>query len=88
VRGVPPDFLEFFSDRHAATHAAFFVPYVKPGMQIPDRGCGPGSITLDFAEIVAPGRAIGIDIGPAQITKRRSCNAGGISEMQSSTSGV
>ena len=26
------DFLDFFSDRHASTQAAFFIDYVKPGM--------------------------------------------------------
>jgi len=66
-----PDFLDFFSDRHAATHAAFFIDHLKPGMTILDCGCGPGSITLDFAELVAPGKAIGVDIGPAQIEKAK-----------------
>ena len=65
------DFLDFFSDRHAATHATFFIDYVKSGMKMLDCGCGPGSITLDFAEIVAPEQAIGIDIEPAQIEKAK-----------------
>jgi ubiquinone/menaquinone biosynthesis C-methylase UbiE len=65
------DFLDFFSDRHAETHAAFFINYVKSGMKILDCGCGPGSISLDFAEIVAPEKAIGIDIEPAHIEKAR-----------------
>ena len=65
------DFLDFFSDRHAETHAAFFINYVKSGMKILDCGCGPGSITLDFAEIVAPEQAIGIDLEPAHIEKAR-----------------
>lgn len=63
------DFLDFFSDRHAETQAAFFINYVKSGMKILDCGCGPGSINLDFAEIVAPEQAIGIDIEPAHIEK-------------------
>lgn len=65
------DFLDFFSDRNAETHAAFFINYVKSGMKILDCGCGPGSITLDFAEIVAPEQAIGIDLEPAHIEKAR-----------------
>ncbi len=40
-------------------------------MEILDCGCGPGSITLDFAELVAPGKALGIDIGPTQIEKAK-----------------
>lgn len=63
------DFLDFFSDRHSCTHAAFFTGYVKPGMSILDCGCGPGSITLDLAELVCPGQVIGLDIGTSQIEK-------------------
>ena len=44
---------------------------MKPGMKILDCGCGPGSITLDFAEIVAPEKVIGIDIEPSHIEKAR-----------------
>jgi SAM-dependent methyltransferase len=32
-----------------------------------DIGCGPGTITLDFADLVAPGHVIGIDVAPAAI---------------------
>ena len=36
-------------------------------MSLLDCGCGPGSITLGLAEIVAPGQVVGIDIGDKQI---------------------
>jgi ubiquinone/menaquinone biosynthesis C-methylase UbiE len=65
------EFLDFFSDRHANTHAAFFLDYVGPGMCILDCGCGPGSITLDLAQLVTPGKAMGIDIESAQIERAR-----------------
>jgi len=38
-------------------------------MSLLDCGCGPGSITADFAEIVAPGEVIGIDIEPLQVER-------------------
>jgi len=38
------------------------VPYLQPGMTLLDAGCGPGSITVDLAEIVAPGKVTGVDI--------------------------
>ena len=41
-------------------------------MHILDVGCGPGSITLDFAALVPRGRAVGIDDGPDVIEKARS----------------
>lgn len=60
----------FMRRRTAATHAAFFAPLLVAGMKILDCGCGPGSITLDFARIVNPGQVIGVDLafeqfGPA-----------------------
>jgi ubiquinone/menaquinone biosynthesis C-methylase UbiE len=33
-------------------------------MSVLDIGCGPGTITLDLAEIVAPGRVVGLDVVP------------------------
>ena len=59
--------LDFFSDRRAATHASFLLPYLEKGMSVLDCGCGPGTITLDLAEIVSPGEVIGIDISSRQV---------------------
>jgi len=39
--------------------------------QLLDVGCGPGSITLDLAGLVAPGQVVGIDIQRAQIDQAR-----------------
>jgi ubiquinone/menaquinone biosynthesis C-methylase UbiE len=63
--------LDFFYDRHASTNAAFFIRYLKPGMKILDCGCGPGSITLDFAELISPGQAVGIDIESKHIERAK-----------------
>ena len=54
--------LDWFRIRSLATAAAFFVPYLKRGMSLLDCGCGPGTITLGFAEALAPGIVTGIDI--------------------------
>jgi SAM-dependent methyltransferase len=67
---------DFFAARQAATHAAFFLPYLRPGMTVLDGGCGPGSITLDLAAVVSPGQVMGIDREPSQLDLARTGAAG------------
>jgi SAM-dependent methyltransferase len=66
-----PAFEAALARRTAAQHAEFFVPHLRPGMQVLDVGCGPGSITLGLAERVAPGRVVGIDLQPSQVEQAR-----------------
>ena len=47
--------------RTAANSAAYLLPYLQRGQSILDIGCGPGTITVDLAATVAPGRTIGVD---------------------------
>lgn len=58
---------QFMANRRAETHAAFFLPYLRPGFNVLDCGCGPGTITAGLALAVAPGRVVGIDLGESQI---------------------
>ena len=62
---------QLFSRRNADREAAFFLPHVKSGISLLDCGCGPGSITIDLAQAVAPGPVIGIDIGEDQLEGAR-----------------
>ncbi|HEX9192810.1 MAG TPA: methyltransferase domain-containing protein [Burkholderiales bacterium] len=59
--GHHPSVVARHARRTAETAAAFFLPFLKPGMRLLDAGCGPGSITSGFAQRVAPGETIGID---------------------------
>jgi len=47
--------------RTAENSAAYLLPYLRQGDRLLDVGCGPGTITADLAERVAPGRVIGVD---------------------------
>jgi tRNA G46 methylase TrmB len=40
-------------------------------MRLIDCGCGPGSITIDLARIVAPGEVVGIDRRQASLSDAR-----------------
>ncbi|MCZ2401858.1 methyltransferase domain-containing protein [Paenarthrobacter sp. Z7-10] len=59
--------------RTAANSAAYLLPYLRHGLDVLDVGAGPGTITADFARLVAPGQVIGLDRAPevvAQASKR------------------
>lgn len=47
--------------RTAENSAAYLLPHLALGSRVLDVGSGPGTITADFAEIVAPGEVVGID---------------------------
>jgi ubiquinone/menaquinone biosynthesis C-methylase UbiE len=57
--------------RRATESAAFFLPFLRTGMRLLDCGCGPGSITLGLADLVAPGQVIGVDLEPRQVEAAR-----------------
>ena len=63
--------IDFFHRRRAVSHAAFVMPYLQPGMTLLDCGCGPGTMTHDFAAIVAPADVVGVDIEPNQLRSTR-----------------
>ena len=69
--GYTPRIVSFMTRRMAETHAAFFLPRLRPGMRLLDCGCGPGSITRGLAAAVAPGEVIGVDLEPSQLDLAR-----------------
>jgi ubiquinone/menaquinone biosynthesis C-methylase UbiE len=67
IPGYSSNATNFMANRSVDSHAAFFKPYLQPGMKLLDCGCGPGTITLGFAKLIAPGTVTGTDIGSSQI---------------------
>lgn len=59
--GVTPELNRDYSTRTANRQAAFVLPYLRPGMDLLDIGCGPGTISLGLAKAVVPGRVSGVD---------------------------
>lgn len=47
--------------RTAENSAAYLLPHLRQGASLLDVGCGPGTITHDLADRVAPGQVIGLD---------------------------
>lgn len=57
--------------RTGENSAAYLLPHLRPGLSVLDVGCGPGTITLDLAQCVAPGRVVGLEPVPAPLETAR-----------------
>lgn len=55
--------------RTIANSAAYLEKHLEAGLSLLDVGCGPGTITVEFAERLAPGRVVGLDASAEVITK-------------------
>ncbi|MEU9859702.1 methyltransferase domain-containing protein [Streptomyces sp. NPDC047971] len=61
--------------RTAANSAAYLIPELRPGLDVLDVGCGPGTITADLAALVAPGRVTAVDAAEDVLDKARATAA-------------
>jgi ubiquinone/menaquinone biosynthesis C-methylase UbiE len=51
--------------------AGFFTPLLRSGMSLLDAGCGPGTITVGLARVIAPGRLVALDASEDEVHKTR-----------------
>ncbi len=58
--------------RTAQNSAAHLLPHLRPGMSLLDVGCGPGTITVDLAALVAPGRVTAVEVTADALALARS----------------
>jgi SAM-dependent methyltransferase len=64
THGHAPAVLRSHQSRTAENSAAYMLPHLRSGQRLLDVGCGPGTITVDLAARVAPGRVTGLDAEP------------------------
>ena len=75
--GYSDIFLQLLRRRSAARSAAHLTALLRPGMDLLDLGCGPGSITLGLAQAVWPGEVTGLDQNQKQVELARRAAADG-----------
>ncbi|KAF3389635.1 hypothetical protein F1880_003942 [Penicillium rolfsii] len=63
--------LKTHSWRTASNSATYLLPHITPTSKILDIGCGPGSITVDFARRANHGHVIGIENVPGPLDQAR-----------------
>ncbi|MGV8884824.1 MAG: methyltransferase domain-containing protein [Microbacteriaceae bacterium] len=61
--------LKSHSWRTVQNSAAYLIPSLEAGLSLLDVGCGPGTITADFATRLAPGMVVGVDAAADAIAK-------------------
>jgi len=71
THGHHPSVLRSHEWRTAENSAGYLLSSLRPGQRLLDVGCGPGTITLDLAERVAPGEVVGIDASADVIERAR-----------------
>src|SRR5437764_871876 len=62
---------EHFNRRTISRDAVLVVPHLRAGMRLVDFGCGAGSLTCGFAELVAPADVVGFDTSEEAIGRAR-----------------
>ncbi|MDR4493257.1 MAG: class I SAM-dependent methyltransferase [Nitrospirales bacterium] len=61
----------FMARRGLESHGQFFAPFLSARHTVLDLGCGPGTISVDIARLVVPGKVTGIDFNESQIVQAR-----------------
>ena len=57
--------------RTAENSAGYLLGHLRPGLDLLDVGCGPGTLTVDLARRTAPGRTVGIDVAAEAVAAAR-----------------
>lgn len=71
THGHHPSVLRSHSNRTVANSAAYLAPELAPGLSLLDVGSGPGTITADLAQRLAPGRVTALEATPEALALTR-----------------
>jgi ubiquinone/menaquinone biosynthesis C-methylase UbiE len=71
MNGHQTSVLRSHTRRTAEDSAAYLLSYLEPDMHILDVGCGPGTITIDFATRVPKGKVVGLEQEPEVLKQAR-----------------
>lgn len=84
THGHDESVLRSHSWRTVENSAKFVLPYIKPDSLLLDVGCGPGTITVDFAKNYIPqGRVIGVEYSTGVLEKGRAlAEANGVKNVK------
>jgi SAM-dependent methyltransferase len=88
LSGIPAA-RDLFNLRTINRDAALVVPHLHPGMRVVDFGCGAGSLTCGFAELVAPGDVLGFDMSEDAIGRAKAlAEQSGLTNVQFSVANI
>ncbi|KAF2482416.1 putative ubiE/COQ5 methyltransferase [Neohortaea acidophila] len=71
TQGYDAATLASHQSRSAEAQADYLIPHIKPHFRILDIGCGPGTITCDFAKYVPQGSVTGVDFSEEVLAQAR-----------------
>lgn len=71
THGHHPSVVGQHARRTAETDANYLLAHLRAGQRLLDVGCGPGTITVGLARVVAPGETVGVDAVAAVIEEAR-----------------
>ncbi len=75
--------------RTVENSAGYLIDHLRPGAAVLDVGCGPGTITADIAQRVAPGHVIGLDAAADVIAAARAAaTEAGVTNLELTTGDV
>ena len=75
--GYSDEFLRLLRRRNVERDCSYLLSHLKPGLDVLDFGCGPGTLSVGLARLVEPGTLRGVDIEESQIAIAQSAAQSG-----------